>query len=802
MARIIEEREQETGKEKSIDNYRDLFLPLIENNPSLEEALDQLYSSINLKNYEAQRNKVINECKENRSKKFLKILKTHPKINKKAILIILTFTYIDPVPNLSPYLILNSNLESNDRENGIKKVSKYFFILIKSLRYLTPINTDEEILYTADIKKLNIKNSKKDELNYIPYKKGNIKTFWGFTSAIQELSDEFLKINGFKKIGTRFIIHGDFIGYDISVFSCLDKSEKEILLEPETKFKVISSFKFNGVIDVNCKVLKKTLVLEDILKLKEKKQIKIEEQKNIENSGNKIIIKNVCNKININKNTILMNYNFNKNIYNEKKVSNKITLDLKKFNNDETEISKIAKEMKNNNNEEKEFSKIILDSKNFNGDVKEINNIAMNGKNFDSDEEEINQIVMDLRNINIDEVEFSRLTLDVRNFNDGVKEINKEAMDDESTNYNETIYNNEISINTKKFNYDEKETNKTKTEMKNNNNKDENDKITQDLKNTSKDEMKDDNKIIMVYKINKDSKGFIVLGEKFVKNNKGSCKLIINKKEYDLCEYIEYDEYEINKNDDSLTIVLTGIKTEKVTDLSFMFYNCETLASLDFQSFKTEKISNMNFMFAKCKSLKSLDLRAFKVNMITNMSSMFHSCSSLSSIDLESFNTKNVIDMSNMFWGCCCLNTLNLSSFNTENVTKMSKMFWGCTSLIELNLSSFNTKNVINMEGMFYNCCSLIELNLSSFNTQNVINMEYMFYYCNSLEDINLSSFNTLKVTRMDYMFFNCSSLTTLDLSPFKISNTDTSFMFEGCENLKNFISSDKNIIDAFNYCK
>ena len=55
----------------------------------------------------------------------------------------------------------------------------------------------------------------------------------------------------------------------------------------------------------------------------------------------------------------------------------------------------------------------------------------------------------------------------------------------------------------------------------------------------SKDE-NDENKITMVYKINKNIKEIKVLSDIFVKNNKEKCKFFINNKKFKISEYIKY----------------------------------------------------------------------------------------------------------------------------------------------------------------------------------------------------------------------------------------------------------------------
>ena len=50
----------------------------------------------------------------------------------------------------------------------------------------------------------------------------------------------------------------------------------------------------------------------------------------------------------------------------------------------------------------------------------------------------------------------------------------------------------------------------------------------------------------MIYKINNEMENIRILGEKFVENNKRNFKLFINKKEFELCEYIKYDKKKLN----------------------------------------------------------------------------------------------------------------------------------------------------------------------------------------------------------------------------------------------------------------
>ena len=161
----------------------------------------------------------------------------------------------------------------------------------------------------------------------------------------------------------------------------------------------------------------------------------------------------------------------------------------------------------------------------------------------------------------------------------------------------------------------------------------------------------------------------------------------------------------------------------------------------------------------KVDEIEDIKIKFKLKSNLSNMSFMFYNCYSLKSIDFSSFNAINIINMHSLFSGCESLVSINLSSFDTSNATDMSEMFRGCYSLKSIDLSSFNTSNATDMSEMFRGCSSLKSIDLSSFNTTKVNDMSNMFYYCRSLESVDLSSFNTGKLKKNDLMFSNCFSL-------------------------------------------
>ena len=230
---------------------------------------------------------------------------------------------------------------------------------------------------------------------------------------------------------------------------------------------------------------------------------------------------------------------------------------------------------------------------------------------------------------------------------------------------------------------------------------------------------------------------------------------------------------------------LSGFDTSKVTNMAWMFSYCSKLTSLDVSNFNTSNVTTMSNMFDNCSNLTSLDLSGFDTSNVTNMSGMFYYCSKLTSLDVSKFDTSKVTDMRDMFYYCSNLTSLDVSGFDTSKVTNMTSMFYYCSNLTSLDVSGFDTSNVTSMAGMFHNCSGLTSLNLTNFDTSKVTDMRDMFYSCSGLTSLDVSKFNTSKVTNMAWMFSYCSKLTSLDVSGFDTSKvTNMSFMFYYCSNL------------------
>ena len=204
--------EEDNDKEESINNYKNLFLDYEKNIPSLKDALIQMFKSTNLdtKIVNNLTKDIITKCKERIELNYHEIKNKYNNITKEDAYIICSYTCESKERKYSPYRILNQNLVSDDRKNGVRNISKYLYIFIKSLRKLPRYYPKNKYLYRCLTIKVNISKDSNNE-KIIPYIIGNTKTFWGFTSTSTDpkTAYSFLKKEEKIKTGTIFILGGD-----------------------------------------------------------------------------------------------------------------------------------------------------------------------------------------------------------------------------------------------------------------------------------------------------------------------------------------------------------------------------------------------------------------------------------------------------------------------------------------------------------------------------------------------------------------------------------------------------------------
>ena len=250
---------EDNQKIESINKYKYLFSEYSYKNPSLNESLFQMF--ISNKNTELKAKLLVEDILYKSetiiNNNFFLIKQKYQNLSKDDAIIIATYTCQLPDIRNSPYIILNKNLCEENKEKGIKNISKYLYLFLKSLRKLNKYYPNQNYLYRCidtqvDIEKNNFNKNK------IFFSRGNMKTFWGFSSVTSQIR-KTLNIDN-KKIdynqGTIFTLYGNIWGYDISLFN--DKMDEEIILEPEQNYLVR-----NAVPSINNKIINLRIKIEN-----------------------------------------------------------------------------------------------------------------------------------------------------------------------------------------------------------------------------------------------------------------------------------------------------------------------------------------------------------------------------------------------------------------------------------------------------------------------------------------------------------------------------------------------------------
>ena len=285
------------------------------------------------------------------------------------------------------------------------------------------------------------------------------------------------------------------------------------------------------------------------------------------------------------------------------------------------------------------------------------------------------------------------------------------------------------------------------------------------------------------------------------------------------------------------------LNTENVTNMGWMFSNCEALTTLDVSNFDTKNVTDMRYMFSICFALTTLDVSNFDTQNVTNMSNMFSDCSALTTLDLSNFDTKNVTDMSWMFSFDTALTTIYASDkFVTTACEKGQNMFKDCANLVGAvpydenkrgkEMANYTTgyftdiaSKVVESYAVFDKATNTLTFkhdtnkpagafalnegentpgwykpnddgsnaNIikkvifdASFANARPTSCYKWFCGCQDLTNIEgIEYLNTENVTNMNGMFYACLALTTLDIANFDTKNvTNMSHMFNDCYTL------------------
>ena len=232
---------------------------------------------------------------------------------------------------------------------------------------------------------------------------------------------------------------------------------------------------------------------------------------------------------------------------------------------------------------------------------------------------------------------------------------------------------------------------------------------------------------------------------------------------------------------------LTKMCTTRITDMSYMFFNCDTP---DFNqaigNWDVSNVTNMNRMFnAECGLYSfNQDLSNWDVSSVTDMSGMFYYAQSFNQ-NIGAWDVSSVTDMSYMFSYSNSFNQ-DISDWDVSSVTDMNYMF--SSSQFDQPIANWNTSNVTNMNYMFQNADSFNQ-DIGNWDVSNVNSMRGMFYggipFSRDIGNWDVSS-----VTDMSYMFFGNGELNA-PIGNWDVSSvTNMQSMFENNQEINQDLSS------------
>lgn len=233
--------------------------------------------------------------------------------------------------------------------------------------------------------------------------------------------------------------------------------------------------------------------------------------------------------------------------------------------------------------------------------------------------------------------------------------------------------------------------------------------------------------------------------------------------------------------EDSIRFENLGLfDTSRVTDMSYMFSNCDLPADFDFSALNTSNVESMERMFY-FSDIKDLDISRLDTSHVKNLS-WFLGGSLPKGFD--KLDVSSATDISGLFQGERAYAGIDLSSFDTSKAAVMDDLFSGA-SLKDVDLSKLDTSSAVSMKYMFSNA-SLQGADLGKLKAPHVTDMSEMFYSAD-LSGIDLTGFDTSNVADMSKMFYS-SNLSGACVGGLNTSSaTDMSEMFALAKGLESF---------------
>ena len=168
----------------------------------------------------------------------------------------------------------------------------------------------------------------------------------------------------------------------------------------------------------------------------------------------------------------------------------------------------------------------------------------------------------------------------------------------------------------------------------------------------------------------------------------------------------EFTNYTITDEVEGNIITRTIESDSLPTDIRFGEYGNESsnrsLSLLNVLELDVSKLTKISYLFSNCESLLSVDATNWDMSNKTSFYYAFRKCYSLMEIKgIENWNTPKLTNVYYCF-AECRFTELDLSNWNTERVNEFSAIFSSCTSLERLDISNWNLKSVTYIGYTFY----------------------------------------------------------------------------------------------------
>ena len=226
--------------------------------------------------------------------------------------------------------------------------------------------------------------------------------------------------------------------------------------------------------------------------------------------------------------------------------------------------------------------------------------------------------------------------------------------------------------------------------------------ITNVSKGFKKEEIKYKNEINIKYMT--DGEGVQkIFRETFVKNNINNISLIINGKKSPLIA-----QYYLKKGENNVTICIKNT----LTNLSEMFYFCETLYNIDeLKYLNTKYVTDFSRMFGYTKISNIQALENLDTSKSETFHSMFYRCESLTNIkSLKNWNVSKCKDFGEMFYYCKISDISPLQNWNVSNGIKFNGIF-SHNLITEIKpLSNWDISKAIDLGELFQDCKNLSDI--------------------------------------------------------------------------------------------